>query len=131
VKAKATKNVQILGFQSNDVLKDYMQRANGLIFAAEEDFGLVPLEAQASGTPVIAYGKGGALETVCDLNTPQPTGLFFAHQTIDDICDAVKKFETHRTQFTANHCTENVKKFSAEHFRKKMISFVHEKISVV
>jgi len=64
VKSKASKNVELLGYQSSDVLKDYMQRAKAFIFMAEEDFGIITLEAQACGTPVIAFGKGGALETI-------------------------------------------------------------------
>lgn len=80
VKANAGPNVQILGYQPQAVLLDYMQRAKAFIFAAEEDFGITLVEAQACGTPVIAYGKGGALETVNDLSHPTPTGLFFPQQ---------------------------------------------------
>ena len=57
-------NVQLLGYQPDDVLRKYMQHAKAFVFAAEEDFGITPVEAQACGTPVIAYGRGGALETV-------------------------------------------------------------------
>ena len=64
IKAKAGSNIQILGYQPFEILKDYMQRAKAFVFAAEEDFGITPVEAQACGTPVIAFGKGGALETV-------------------------------------------------------------------
>jgi glycosyltransferase involved in cell wall biosynthesis len=126
VKAKATSNIEILGYQSNAVLIDYMQRANALIFAAEEDFGLVPLEAQACGTPVIAFGKGGALETVCD-NPLNPTGVFFKQQTVADICEAVSAFEANREQFTVDNCVKNAARFSPNIFRQKMKAYVAEK----
>ena len=64
LKAKQVRNVEVLGHQEFEVLKDYMQRAKAFVFAAEEDFGIIPIEAQACGTPVIAFGKGGSLETV-------------------------------------------------------------------
>jgi glycosyltransferase involved in cell wall biosynthesis len=129
VKAKAGKNVTILGYQSNDVLINYMQRANALIFAAEEDFGMVPLEAQACGTPVIAYGKGGALETVRGPEHAQPTGLFFQKQEITDICNAIKQFEATREQFSVSNCVDNAAQFSPEVFREKMKRYVSEKVS--
>jgi glycosyltransferase involved in cell wall biosynthesis len=127
VKAKATSNVQILGYQSTDVLTDYMQRAKALIFAAEEDFGLVPLEAQACGTPIIAYGKGGALETVRGLDQAEPTGLFFKQQTVAAICGAVAEFEINHQQFTAKNCAKNAARFSPTKFREKLIDYVRNK----
>lgn len=93
VKAKAKGNIQILGYQSFEVLKDHMQRAKGFVFAAEEDFGITPVEAQACGTPVITYGKGGATETVLDLNHEKPTGLFFKEQTVGSIVEKINEFE--------------------------------------
>lgn len=76
IKQKAGKNVKMLGYQDGEVLVNHLQAAKAFIFAAEEDFGLLPVEAQACGTPVIAYGKGGALETVRGISQPEPTGLF-------------------------------------------------------
>ncbi|MFH7098068.1 glycosyltransferase, partial [Klebsiella pneumoniae] len=63
IKAKASSNIELLGYQPNSVMQEYMQKAKGFVFAAEEDFGITPVEAQACGTPGIAFGKGGALET--------------------------------------------------------------------
>jgi glycosyltransferase involved in cell wall biosynthesis len=83
-------NVQVLGWQPNEVLKDHMQRARGFVFGGEEDFGIILLEAQACGTPVIAYGRGGALETVVE----NETGLFFGEQNVDSLQSAVAEFET-------------------------------------
>ncbi|MGE4530468.1 MAG: glycosyltransferase family 4 protein, partial [Acidithiobacillus sp.] len=70
IRSKAGANIQFLGYQPFDVLRDYMQRAKAFVFAAEEDFGITPVEAQACGTPVIAYGRGGALETVRGIGSP-------------------------------------------------------------
>lgn len=96
VRKLAGPNVTLLGFQPNEVLRDHLQRARAFVFAAEEDFGILPVEAQACGTPVIAFGKGGALETVIGLDDAQgraPTGLFFGEQTVQAVIDAVERFE--------------------------------------
>ena len=127
VKSKASKNVTILGYQPSEVLLDYMQRAKALIFAAEEDFGLVPVEAQACGTPVIAFGKGGALETVNGLDHSHPTGVFFDEQTISSIQRAVSDFEKHQHGITATNCIDNASRFSPEAFQQHFINFVLNK----
>lgn len=126
IKAKAGKNVELLGYQSNEKLLHHMQRAKALIFAAEEDFGLVPLEAQAAGTPVIAYGKGGALETVRGLDQENPTGLFFNEQTVSSLCHAVNEFEKQREKFSLENCVKNAANFSPEKFREEFKSFVND-----
>ncbi|MEH6936120.1 glycosyltransferase family 4 protein [Bacillus sp. JJ783] len=127
VKAKAKSNVQLLGYQSFEVLKSHMQRAKAFVFAAEEDFGITPVEAQACGTPVITYGKGGATETVLDLNHEKPTGLFFKEQTIESIVEKVKEFEQSYDKFTPSNCRENAIRFSPERFREEIRSIVEEK----
>jgi glycosyltransferase involved in cell wall biosynthesis len=130
-KARATAagapNVTLLGYQSTDVLVDHMQRARAFVFAAEEDFGITPLEAQACGTPVIAYGKGGALETVID-EGPERTGLFFTEQTSASICDAVMRFENLSDVIAPSACRSNAEKFSPETFRRKLRDLVDEKV---
>ncbi|HLB57966.1 MAG TPA: glycosyltransferase, partial [Gammaproteobacteria bacterium] len=130
VKKKAGSNVEILGYQSNAVLLDYMQRTKALIFAAEEDFGIIPLEAQACGTPVIAYGKGGALETVKDANDSKPTGLFFPEQTIPAIVNAIHQFEKEAAQFTVENCVEHAAKFNPARFREEIKAFVNSIVFV-
>ncbi|MFL9871606.1 glycosyltransferase family 4 protein [Paraburkholderia megapolitana] len=118
LRAKAGPNVQILGYQPFAVLKDHMQRAQAFVFAAEEDFGIAVVEAQASGTPVIAYGKGGALETVVPLGEAQPTGVHFAQQSVSAVLDAVDRFERHRAAISPAACRANAERFSAATFRR-------------
>ncbi|MGG2017470.1 glycosyltransferase family 4 protein [Bacillus sp. S10(2024)] len=127
VKSKAKGNIELLGYQSFEVLKDYMQRAKGFVFAAEEDFGITPVEAQACGTPVIAYGKGGATETVLDLSHEKPTGLFFKEQTVESIVKAVDEFERNYNQFSSANCRENSIRFSPERFKEELKNMVEER----
>lgn len=127
IKAKAKSNVQLLGYQSFEVLKSHMQRAKAFVFAAEEDFGITPVEAQACGTPVITYGKGGATETVLDLNREKPTGLFFKEQTVESIVEKINEFEKSYDKFTPSNCRENAIRFSPERFREEIRSIVEEK----
>lgn len=124
LKAMAGSNVILMGYQSFEVLKDYMQRAKAFIFAAEEDFGIVPVEAQASGTPVIAYGKGGALETIHGLEHKEPTGVFFHEQTAEAIVEAVHTFEQHAHIIHPDHCRNRAQAFSEERFRKQFYDSV-------
>lgn len=124
VKLKAGKNVEILGYQSNEVMQSYMEKARAFIFAAEEDFGITPVEAQACGTPVIAFGKGGSLETVRPYGVPQPTGIFFDEQTPQSIKEAVLKFEAIGEALVAEDCRNHAMKFSAERFRIEMDNYI-------
>lgn len=128
VKAKAKDNILLLGYQPFEVLKQKMQKAKAFVFAAEEDFGIIPVEAQACGTPVIAYRKGGALETVINYDKEKPTGLFFEEQTVDSIVKAVNKFEKNQNLFLAENCRRNAEKFNEERFKKEFKTFVEEKI---
>lgn len=124
----ANKNVTILGYQSTEVLSDYMQRAKAFVFAAEEDFGISPIEAQACGTPVIAYAKGGVLETIRGQNHPIPTGVFFNEQTTSSIISAVMLFEMKFQQkITPQACRSNAERFSQERFRSELNKFIEDK----
>ncbi len=124
VRAKAGGNVSVLGYQSDEILRDYMQRAKAFVFAAEEDFGITPVEAQACGTPVIAYGKGGALETIRGLEQSQPTGVFFAEQTVASIKAAVDSFERESARILPQACRDNAQRFSPERFRAELTASV-------
>ncbi|ENK6265947.1 glycosyltransferase family 4 protein [Klebsiella quasipneumoniae subsp. quasipneumoniae] len=124
IKNKATKNIEILGFQTNSVLKDYMQRAKAFVFAAEEDFGITPVEAQACGTPVIAFGKGGSLETIRPYGVSKPTGVFFEKQDIASLISAVHKFTNINDAISQYDCRENALRFSSARFRKEMEIYI-------
>jgi glycosyltransferase involved in cell wall biosynthesis len=119
IKAKATPNVQILGYKSNAELRRYMQTARALVFPAEEDFGILPVEAQACGTPVIAFGRGGVTETVVD----HKTGLFFDQQTPEAIINAVTRFES-GPRLDPGLCRQNALRFSIERFRREFTDYV-------
>ena len=124
IQALAGSNVTLLGFQEAQILQDYMQRAKAFIFVAEEDFGITPVEAQACGTPVIAFGKGGALETIRGLDHALPTGIFFPEQSVASLTAALRLFETVRTGLTPENCRANAERFSVEIFRRKFEGFV-------
>lgn len=122
--AKNKKNIEVLGYQPFEVLKSYMQRAKGFIFAAEEDFGIIPVEAQACGTPVIGFGKGGLLETVVE----NETGIFFYQQTEEALREAVIKFEKIEDKIEFSRVRKNAERFSEERFEKEFKDFVDSKI---
>lgn len=128
VKNLASRNVKLLGYQNFDTLKKYMQDAKAFVFSAEEDFGITPVEAQACGTPVIAFGKGGALETVNDLENEKPTGVFFKEQTVDSLISAVNKFEKYQSLFDPTNCRKNAISFSEDRFRQELKKFVEQTI---
>ena len=117
---KAGPNVSLLGYQPDEAVQYYMQNARAFVFAAEEDFGIVPVEAQACGTPVIAYGKGGALETVI----PGQTGLFFEQQTTDALKDAVEHFAAHQDRFIPGRIRQHAEQFSPDRFRRELSDFI-------
>jgi len=112
IKKLATKNIEILGAQKNKEFIKLLQKAKALVYAADEDFGILPVEAQSCGTPIIAYRKGGLLETVIE----NETGIFFNHQSLIDIINAVKLFETKK--FDPKLIRENAKRFSVARFEK-------------
>lgn len=121
-------NVTLLGYQSFEVLRQHMQRAKAFVFAAEEDFGIAPIEAQACGTPVIAYGRGGVLETVRGLDHPEPTGVFYPEQNTASIIAAIATFEAQRSRISAANCRSNSERFSIERFQQEIRAFVEARL---
>lgn len=124
VRKRAGSNVAFLGHQPDDVLLEHLQNASALVFAAEEDFGILPVEAQACGTPVIAFGRGGTRESVCDENSAAPTGMFFHTQSAPAIQDVVREFERNRHLFSAQACRANAERFCHARFRQEFMKFV-------
>ena len=118
VRAKAGSNVELLGYRDNETLRSHLQRAKAFVFVAEEDFGIVPVEAQACGTPVIAFGRGGVAETVI----PGKTGILFYEQSAESVAGAVRLFEA--GTFSPAEIRQQAQKFSAEVFRQRFADFV-------
>lgn len=135
IKSKSGRNVEVLGHQKVEVLKDYMQRAKAFVFAAEEDFGIIPIEAQACGTPVIAYGRGGSLETVKGKFSTQPitdndTGVYFDRQRVDSLMNAICYFEENKHKFNPIKIREFALRFDKKTFKndiKKTFKEIIEK----
>lgn len=126
IRKLAKSNIQVLGWQPHNVVKEYITKAKAFVYAACEDFGIALVEAQACGTPVIAYGKGGALETVKDIREyPQNgTGLFFKSQQVEALVEAVGTFEKFQTQIDSENCRLQATKFSPTIFKKSYLEFV-------
>jgi glycosyltransferase involved in cell wall biosynthesis len=124
VRALAGANVDLLGYRGDEELRGLMQRARAFVFAAEEDFGIAPVEAQACGTPVIAYGRGGVTESVRGLDEQRPTGVFFAEQSAAAIVAAVEEFERNEHRIEPGACRESALRFSSARFVAEYASFV-------
>jgi glycosyltransferase involved in cell wall biosynthesis len=155
--AAGTLNIEILGFQPHDILREYMMKARAFVFTAEEDFGIVPVEAQACGTPIIALARGGVRETVkdltgmksrqrlavvgnsvassmeiddqSDLQTDVPTGILFKEQSVEGLIEAVKHFELHNELFDPREIRRHAERFSIPRFRKEFSEFVESRWS--
>ena len=127
LKKRAGKNIVFLGWQSDEKLRDYYRGCKALIFPGKEDFGIVPLEAQACGKPVIAYGEGGVLETVRPYPQERPTGVFFESPTAESLIRAVELFEENRDQFDPQAIRENALPFDQKIFKERIRSFVEER----
>jgi len=111
--------VQLLGWQPDSVVRDHLQRCRALIFPGEEDFGIVPVEALACGTPVIAFEQGGATETLSDL------GFFFEHQNEECLASALEEFELQSNGFDPAVARQRALHFSAQHYFQRMTNFLH------
>ncbi|MBB1565352.1 glycosyltransferase [Candidatus Gracilibacteria bacterium] len=107
---------------SFEEIKKYYSEAKAFLFPPEEDFGLVPIEAMASGTPVIAFGKGGALETVVN----SETGVFFSEQTVESLNEAIERFE--KLSFDYDKIKKHSEKFDKKYFKQNILEFIEKKI---
>jgi glycosyltransferase involved in cell wall biosynthesis len=117
LRALAAPNVTFLGHLPPDDYVETIGRARAMVYAGCEDFGIALVEAQACGTPLIAYGRGGALDVVRPLDrSPRPTGVLFDRQTVDDLVAAVDRFEARRSEITPYACRQNAERFSEERF---------------
>jgi glycosyltransferase involved in cell wall biosynthesis len=131
IRAVAGPNVELVGHTSRERLRALLRGAKAFIFAADEDFGIAPVEAQACGTPVIAFGRGGARETVVgvgDETGRPPTGLFFGEQTPEAIAAAVGGFGSVTGSLSAQSCRSNAERFSESRFRMEMSEFISSEL---
>ncbi len=127
LKRRAKKNIEFLGWKNDNEVRDYYQGCKALIFPGKEDFGIVPLEAQACGKPVIAFGEGGALESIVPFPKENATGILFGSQTVDSLIEAVEVFESHRDHFDPQAIRRNALSFDQSIFRQKMLFLIEEK----
>ncbi len=134
LRSLARSNIQFLGWQPDKVVSEYYSKCRALIFPGEEDFGIVPLEAMASGKPVIAYGRGGVLETVISYdrdgqeNNRAPTGLFFYEQEADSLIGAVKEFEKIEKDFDPRAIRNHALRWDREIFKENLKKSIFVKI---
>ncbi len=128
IRQLAQSNIQVLGWQPYNIVQKYITKAKAFVYAACEDFGIALVEAQACGTPVIAYGKGGALETVKDIrqNPQDGTGLFFEVQKPEALVATVNNFEKLQTQIEPENCRLQASKFSSTNFKQSYLKFIED-----
>ena len=127
IAARAGSNVKLAGHLPDSQRNILLASSRAFLFAAEEDFGIAPLEAQAFGTPVIAYARGGAMETIRGLDDPTPTGVFFHERSPEAIAQAVRAFEANSARITTQACRKNAQRFSTERFRREFRAFVADR----
>ena len=118
-------HVQFLGWQPDEVVRDHLRRCRALLFPGEEDFGIVPVEAQACGTPVIAFGRGGATETVIPWGgRREPTGVWFEEQSAACFVDALERFETHMRDFVPSAARRQALRFNQRRFAEELLAYL-------
>ena len=119
--------VELRGWRTDEEIRDHLRRCRALLFPGNEDFGIVPVEAQACGTPVVAFGEGGAMETVLAGNDTNPgTGLFFDRQTPDSLASAILRLETSPEQFSPSLARKQAERFATERFEQEIVGHLEE-----
>ncbi len=130
VRARAGSTVEFLGWRDDAEVAELYARCRALIFPTLEDFGIMPLEAMASGRPVIAFGRGGALETVVPPGSADPpTGLFFARQTADDLVDAIRDFESDPNRFEPKALRRRAESFDRPLFKERIRAYLDARLA--
>lgn len=120
----APTNISVEGYLGREEMLHKLSHAKAFIFMPKEDFGIAPLEAQACGTPVIAYGHGGAAETVRGMDQENPTGVFVDEQSIESLKRSIGLFEANREKFSAEKCRDWAMKFSEKRFRDEFLNSI-------
>jgi len=134
LRSMARSNVAFLGWQPDEMVADWYSKCRALIFPGEEDLGIVPLEAMASGRPVIAYGRGGAMETIIPFDPPTqeegkvPTGLFFREQNVESLMDGVERFLRVESKFDPTAIRNHALQWDREIFKEKIKKNIFEKM---
>jgi glycosyltransferase involved in cell wall biosynthesis len=127
LKSLAGPLVRFAGWQPNEVIRHHLQRCRALLFPGEEDFGIVPVEANACGTPVIAFARGGATETIQPLGSSiSPTGVWFQHQTVDSLAEAMLLFEENAGQINALDCRQQAMRFEKLRFEQGLQRYLEQ-----
>ncbi len=125
LRAMAGPTIRFAGWQPDEVIRDHLRRCRALLFPGEEDFGIVPVEANACGTPVIAYGAGGATETIVPLGAgAEPTGLWFKEQTVDGLIAAIQQFESMAGQISPTACQRQAQRFNRHRYEQELFGYL-------
>jgi glycosyltransferase involved in cell wall biosynthesis len=123
----AGQGVEFLGWQPDEAIRDHLRRCRALLFPGEEDFGIVPVEANACGTPVIALGKGGATETILPLGaSTTPTGVWFEEQRVEAVISAIERFEKEELSFDPVTIRRHALHFNRRRFEVELIGYLEE-----
>ena len=126
-KRMAKRNVEFVGWQGDERVRDYYRGCRAFVFPGEEDFGIAPVEAQACGRPVIAFGRGGILETVNPLPNPEATGVFFDQASADSLVEAIHVFEKNIERFDPHGIRHHATRFHKNRFRDQIHSLIDDR----
>jgi glycosyltransferase involved in cell wall biosynthesis len=130
LRSSAGSTIQFLGWQPDEAIRDHFRRCRALIFPGEEDFGIVPVEANACGTPVIAFGRGGATETIVPLgHSEAPTGSWFDEQQVECLIQAIETIERNGDAFHASHLRRRSVQFTARRFERELFGYLDNVLS--